>query len=249
MAKLENILGIQGTVGGITIYKLNGQWVARAAGGGFTREAIKRKESMELVRRQNEEFGLASTANRLFRHALRGLTGGTKIPQFHSRLQAEMQRLKEFHLQVPYGQRDAFMGMMTPSGLKALQAYAYTPEAPWNKIMPYALAPLSAAPEVALQLKAKKPKAPLVGATHLWARMVVVEFRAEHRTIVPWYSEAVELSLEALPSSVSLVAPAPLGAEGPRPVFVGMRYGHQEGDKIMYSKDPKGFSMVCAGEV
>ena len=44
MAKIKSLFEIKGTIDGINIYMLNGQWVARKSGGGFTRAAIKKKK-------------------------------------------------------------------------------------------------------------------------------------------------------------------------------------------------------------
>lgn len=41
MAKVKNIVGLQGTIGGVNFYLRKGVPLARAAGGGFNGDAIK----------------------------------------------------------------------------------------------------------------------------------------------------------------------------------------------------------------
>ena len=56
MARIENPLGITGTFGGISIYKMNGKFYARVKGGP-KREDIKKSPKMVKIREKNEEFG------------------------------------------------------------------------------------------------------------------------------------------------------------------------------------------------
>ena len=70
MAKQKGIIPLVGTIGGVNFYYLNGQPIARRAGGGFNGKAIKTKASMHRVRENASEFGHCSKVNKVFRHAL-----------------------------------------------------------------------------------------------------------------------------------------------------------------------------------
>ncbi|MEZ4779955.1 MAG: hypothetical protein R2786_11315 [Flavobacteriaceae bacterium] len=246
MAKIDNILGIQGTISGINIYKLNGEWVARAAGGGFTREAIKKKESMGLVRKQNEEFALASKSNRILRRGFRGLHGTFKITYLHSRLQGVMQQLKKLDTTSRFGERDAFVGMVTPEGLATLNAFEYTPDAPWNTTVPYIIQPLGSSLELSMQLKPQKWKSPLA-ATHIGFRMAVLELHAEDHEIKTWQTERVCYDLKTLPETLTFVTDAPLERVGPRLVYVSAWYQQKKDEELFALRDKKTFSMACVG--
>ncbi|WP_458626754.1 hypothetical protein [Winogradskyella sp. PC D3.3] len=70
MAQQTGIIPLVGTLNGINFYYLNGKPIARKAGGGFTRKAIKRKASMQRVCENANEFEHCSAVNKAFRLAL-----------------------------------------------------------------------------------------------------------------------------------------------------------------------------------
>lgn len=70
MAKQIGKFPLVGTIGGINFYYLNGEPIAREAGGGFNKKAIKKSPKMQIVRDFNSEFGHASHVSKFFRRVL-----------------------------------------------------------------------------------------------------------------------------------------------------------------------------------
>ena len=70
MAKQRGIVFFEGTMGGINFYYRNGVPTARAAGGGFTRKAIKTGSHMVRVRESNSEFANCSRVNKIFKQSI-----------------------------------------------------------------------------------------------------------------------------------------------------------------------------------
>jgi len=63
MARQKGIVKLDGTLGGLNFYTRIGEPLARASGGGFTTDSMKRSV---LMRGNTSEMGLASTANKVF---------------------------------------------------------------------------------------------------------------------------------------------------------------------------------------
>ncbi len=246
MAKVNSLIDFQGTIGGITFYLLNGELVARKAGGGFNRNAIKNKKSMKLVRLQNSEFALAANANKQLRHAMGFLWGNFKLTFLHSRMQGMMQRIKTLDKGAGLGKRDAFRGMLTAEGLAELQQFTYTPDAPLSKILPYTAVLSEDAATVSLALLEGAAFAPVEGATHVSLRMGVAVLNEAERCVERFGSGSMVLPLGNLPEVVDLTTDHPVTGEGPKLVFLRAWYGKEEDGNMVHfrQKGALGFGVV-----
>ncbi|REE25708.1 hypothetical protein DFQ09_102299 [Winogradskyella pacifica] len=139
MAQQTGIIPLVGTLNGINFYYLNGKPIARKAGGGFTKKAIKSKASMQRVRENANEFGHCSAVNKAFRSALYPFYKGHKFTHFHSRLMGLFTRLKALDTTHKRGERCVANGIGQVHGLQLLEQFSYTPACAVRQVLPFEL--------------------------------------------------------------------------------------------------------------
>lgn len=127
MARQEGPIFLKGTIDGINFYYVNGEPLARKAGGGFTREAIKRSPRMEKVRQSNSEFAACSQINKEFKLALQPFLKGHKDGTLHSRLMQLFVRIKDQDLQSQPGERTVACGLQSVAGQELAEQFLFTP--------------------------------------------------------------------------------------------------------------------------
>ena len=137
MAQQTGIIPLVGTLNGINFYYLNGKPIARKAGGGFTRKAIKTKSSMKRVRENANEFGHCSAVNKAFRSALYPFYKGHKFTHFHSRLMGLFTRLKALDTMHKRGKRTVAIGIGEAYGFELLEQFSYTPACLVRQVLPF----------------------------------------------------------------------------------------------------------------
>lgn len=136
MAKQEGIVQIVGTLGGINFYKRKGVAIARKAGGGFTREAIKNKPSMQRVRENSNEFGRCSKVKKEFRLGLLPFLIAVKDGDLHGRMMRLFQQIKVLDTVNARGNRTVAQGMTTAMGRKLLKDFDFTPQCSLLQMLP-----------------------------------------------------------------------------------------------------------------
>lgn len=72
MSKQKGLIKLVGTIGGVTFYNSDGEYLARMAGGP-TKERIQNDPSFVRTRENNVEFGGAAKVGKAFRTALSGV--------------------------------------------------------------------------------------------------------------------------------------------------------------------------------
>ena len=137
MAQQTGIIPLVGTLNGINFYYLNGKPIARKAGGGFTRKAIKSKASMQRVRENANEFGHCSAVNKAFRFALSPFYKGYRFTHFHSRLMGLFMRIKTLDTTHKRGERCVADGIGQVHGFQLLQQFSYTPACVVRQVLPF----------------------------------------------------------------------------------------------------------------
>mgnify|MGYP007127515140 CR=1 FL=1 len=70
MANQKGIIKIEGTVGGMTFYKKDGQYLVKEK-SSISADKIANDPAFARTRENNAEFGAAGTAGKLLRDALR----------------------------------------------------------------------------------------------------------------------------------------------------------------------------------
>jgi len=130
MAKQEGTVLLKGTMGDMNFYFREGEALARTAGGGFTREAIKKGDNMVRVRESNSEFAECSQVNKAFKMALGPLLSGYRDGSLHSRLMQLFLKIKDCDLLSERGKRTVQQGISVRAGQQLLTAFHFTPKRP-----------------------------------------------------------------------------------------------------------------------
>jgi len=125
MAKVTGPFKITGTIGGINFYKDGKDNIARTAGGGFTSEAVKTKESMERVRENASEFGHCAAVKSRFMRALHPYLFRVKGRKLHSAMSSLFVQIKNFDPVSRRGERMVGPGLTTTDGRNLLLTYSY----------------------------------------------------------------------------------------------------------------------------
>lgn len=130
MAQQKGIVKFTGTLGGINFYYRKGVPIARMAGGGFTRQAIKTSPNMKRVREQNSEFAHCSRVNKIFKQALQTLLVDYTDGTLHSRLMRLFLQIKDMDGVSARGARSVWEGIQSTHGPSILQDFVFTPKRP-----------------------------------------------------------------------------------------------------------------------
>lgn len=128
MAKQAGILPLIGTLGGVNFYYRKGVPTARAAGGGFNREAIKHSPTMKRVREQNTEFAHCSKLNKHFKLSIKPLLSDYKDGTLHYRLMQLFTKIRDCDTVSEHGKRRVHLGLQTEFGKRLLQDFRFTPK-------------------------------------------------------------------------------------------------------------------------
>jgi len=126
MAKVKGIIQLNGTIGDINFYTRKGVLLARKAGGGFTGEAIRTKESMVRVRENGSEFKGCMQSVQFFKMGLQSFLSTFKDGTLHQRLVQLFTQLKDLDLIAPRGSRTVYGGLQTTAGQQLLTSYLLT---------------------------------------------------------------------------------------------------------------------------
>ncbi len=127
MARQEGPVFLEGTMGGINFYFSAGMPLARSAGGGFTRKAIKESPRMEAVRQSNREFAACSLVNKAFKQALQPFLLPNKDGTLHRRLMQLFLRIKDKDPAAEKGSRTVAGGLTTAEGRQLLREFNFLP--------------------------------------------------------------------------------------------------------------------------
>jgi len=130
MAKQKGIIFFEGTLGGINFYYRKGVPTARAAGGGFTKKAIKKGANMVRVRESNTEFAGCSRVNKYFKHSIHSFLLGYKDGTLHSRLMQLFLKIKACDAVSARGKRTVSLGMSTTIGKQLLKDFRFALKRP-----------------------------------------------------------------------------------------------------------------------
>lgn len=130
MAKQTGPVLLEGTLGGINYYFLEGEALARRSGGGFTREAIKEGANMVKVRESNSEFALCSQVNKVFKQAMHLFLCGYQDGTLHRRLMQLFLKIKDCDPISERGKRSVHQGISVKPGKQLLTDFIFTPQRP-----------------------------------------------------------------------------------------------------------------------
>lgn len=240
MAKQKGLFPMQGTLGGVTFYTLNGKPIARMAGGGFNGEAIKHKPSMQRVRENGSEFGHCSRSNKAFRMAIRPFYEHFKFTSLHSHLMQLFTQLKDLDTLNPRGKRQVALGLQTNAGKALLKAFHYTPLCTLKTVLLFA--PVFDASHFSLRYDAmafstlKFPK----GATHLKLLYGVLDFDFETMQAQTYTANPVFMDADFTDSPLLLEPTQTPMVQHTGIAVLGMRL-YQRMDGVLYPLEDERF--------
>ena len=248
MAKQGGMFPLDGTLGGINFYKRKGKWVARRSGGGFTGEAIKKKDSMARVRENGSEFGITSRAKKLLRMATDLALIHIKDVSLHSRTMSMLQQVKVEDLHSERGKRSVWEAFKTAAGKKLLTDFLFAPKQ--DVLSLFTARPVVdltgqtcvVPPVVATDLLFKN------GATALRFQYYVVDYNVAEASYLRFLAETVFLSKEqevSLPPSFEISDLPEI--KGPRMAFLAVQYYQRQNGKLYELKEQGMAGVRCLG--
>ncbi|WP_179339045.1 hypothetical protein [Winogradskyella ludwigii] len=233
MAQQTGIIPLVGTLNGINFYYLNGKPIARKAGGGFTRKAIKTKSSMERVRENANEFGHCSAVNKAFRSALNPFYKGHKFTHFHSRLMGLFTRIKSLDTTHKRGERLVANGIGQAHGLQLLEQFSYTPACDVRHVLPFALDVSSSDFVLTLTDFDIEQVGFVEGATHIALTYGVLDFDFNHLNYALHLAPPLVLDRSYADSTLTLEPATLPSGLGTALCVLGVRF-YQEVDGTLY---------------
>lgn len=124
MAQQKSILKIEGTVGGLTFYKMNGVHLVKEK-GGVSAAKIASDPNFVRTRENNEEFGAAGSAGKFLRDSLRSLMLTTSDSLVTSRATTLMHSAMKLDTTNVRGKRTPAVGLTVAEGKALLQNFNF----------------------------------------------------------------------------------------------------------------------------
>lgn len=124
MATYESLIKINGSVGDLVFYSLNGKNVVRKK-SGFNKTAFKKSPSYEKVRQNSSEFGHCSKAGKTIRSCIEGYIKEAGDPLLYQKFAKLMTAIKDLDIVSERGKRTVQNGLMTPEGLQLLKEFRF----------------------------------------------------------------------------------------------------------------------------
>lgn len=205
MSKLISFIKLEGSIGGVTFYKRNGEIIARNK-NGVNGAKIKNDPGFARTRENNNEFALLVKSNKLLREAAYAMGANARDNKVVYRITSLMAKVKNMDTRSQRGERNVGMGIHSPGAIDLFKGFDFNIKSPLNKV-------LKTTPSVKntngeLQIPMLVPAAHLAsvpGATHVrfTGAWVKIDFARNLQEIS--FSRSMTLMLDFLPSTVSLV--------------------------------------------
>lgn len=124
MATYESLIKLNGTLGDLVFYNLNGKNIVRKK-SGFNKNAFKKSPSYEKVRQNSSEFGHCSKIGKLIRQCLEIYIKEAGDPLLYQRFAKLMTEIKDQDLISEKGKRTVINGLATESGSQMLKDFQF----------------------------------------------------------------------------------------------------------------------------
>ncbi|WP_143885466.1 hypothetical protein [Chryseobacterium binzhouense] len=133
MATYESFIKLNGTIGDLVFYNLNGKNIVRRK-SGFNKTAYKKSPSYEKVRQNSSEFGHCSKVGKAIRICLAEYIAEAQDALLYQRFAKTMTGIKDSDIASEKGNRTVKAGLKTNSGKSLLQQFQFgnIPAAPQN---------------------------------------------------------------------------------------------------------------------
>jgi len=124
MATYESLIKINGAVGDLVFYTLNGKNVVRKK-SGFNKTAFKKSPAYEKVRQNSSEFGHCSKVGKIIRQVLDQYIKQADEPLLYQKFAKLMTEIKDFDEISERGKRTVENGIITEKGKLLLRKFQF----------------------------------------------------------------------------------------------------------------------------
>lgn len=124
MATYESFIKLNGTIGDLVFYSLNGKNIVRRK-SGFNKTAYKKSPSYEKVRQNSSEFGHCSKVGKAIRICLAEYIAEAQDALLYQKFAKTMTAIKDCDTVSEKGNRTVKAGLKTNSGKRLLQQFQF----------------------------------------------------------------------------------------------------------------------------
>lgn len=124
MATYESFIKLNGTVGDLVFYNLNGKNVVRKK-SGFNKAAYKKSPTYEKVRQNSFEFGHCSKIGKIIRLCISKYIELANETLLYQRFAKVMTNIKDLDVEHEKGKRSVKTGLKTTEGRNILQQFQF----------------------------------------------------------------------------------------------------------------------------
>ncbi|WP_312089506.1 hypothetical protein [Chryseobacterium sp.] len=124
MATYESFIKLNGTIGDLVFYNLNGKNIVRKK-SGFNKAAYKKSPTYEKVRQNSSEFGHCSKIGKLIRSCITDYIAHANDPLLYQKFAKAMTNIKDCDTSSEKGKRTVKSGLETVKGKNILRAFQF----------------------------------------------------------------------------------------------------------------------------
>lgn len=124
MATYESFLKLNGSIGDLVFYNLNGKNVVRKK-SGFNKTAFKKNPAYEKVRQNSSEFGHCSKVGKIIRSCISEYIAAAEDVLLYQKFAKTMTEIKDQDFEAEKGKRSVKSGLKTNYGKSVLQKFIF----------------------------------------------------------------------------------------------------------------------------
>ncbi|MDF2931862.1 MAG: hypothetical protein K0R36_1193 [Chryseobacterium sp.] len=124
MATYESLIKLNGSLGDLVFYNLNGKNIVRKK-SGFNKNAFKKSPSYEKVRQNSSEFGHCSKIGKIIRQCLEVYIKKSDDALLYQRFAKLMTEIKDLDAISEKGKRCVKNGLLTEHGMQLLKKFQF----------------------------------------------------------------------------------------------------------------------------
>jgi len=124
MATYESFIKLNGAIGDLVFYNLNGKNIVRKK-SGFNKTAYKKSPTYEKVRQNSSEFGHCSKIGKLIRSCISKYIELADEALLYQRFAKMMTNIKDLDTENEKGKRSVKLGLKTNEGRSILQQFEF----------------------------------------------------------------------------------------------------------------------------
>ena len=249
MARQNGLIKIEGTLDNLTFYKTKDGNLVRTK-GGISKERMATDPNFRRTRENGSEFGMAASAGKLLRDAIRNLMMTTADARVTSRLTQVMTNIKNLDTSSIRGLRSVVEGLATDDGKQLLKGFNFNNKAIMGAILfkPYALNNVTGNVIINNLIPINDIAFPQ-GATHVTLKAAWSKVNFETREFDTAISSVSNLPINGTSTNVTLTIATPPTGTNVIDVFLLSIEFYQEVNGVQYSLRNGAFNSLVVSEV